>query len=103
MAKTSPSMLPSRIRERAAIPEPERPALRERYSDPDASWRHRSAISTRKGGGFYGFRIRAAVCARTELPVAWNVRTAREHELSLAEDLLQRVRERKFAPADGCS
>ena len=28
---------------------------RERYSDPDASWGHRSAVSTRKGGGFYGY------------------------------------------------
>jgi hypothetical protein len=26
----------------------------EEYSDPDASWGHRSAVSTRKGGGFYG-------------------------------------------------
>jgi hypothetical protein len=25
---------------------------RERYSDPDASWGHRSAVSTRRGGGF---------------------------------------------------
>ena len=24
---------------------------RQRYSDPDASWGHRSALSTRKGGG----------------------------------------------------
>jgi hypothetical protein len=24
------------------------------FSDPDASWGHRSAVSTRKGGGFYG-------------------------------------------------
>jgi hypothetical protein len=24
---------------------------RERFSDPDASWGHRSAVSTRKGGG----------------------------------------------------
>ncbi len=29
---------------------------RERFSDPDASWGHRSAVSTRKGGGFYGYR-----------------------------------------------
>src|SRR5262249_15040305 len=29
---------------------------RERYSDPDASWGHRSAISTRKGGGYYGYK-----------------------------------------------
>src|SRR5947209_15702764 len=41
---------------------------RERFSDPDASWGHRSAISTRKGGGYYGFKLHAAVCARTELP-----------------------------------
>src|SRR5207245_5612516 len=29
---------------------------RERFSDPDASWGHRSAVSTRKGGGFYGYQ-----------------------------------------------
>ena len=32
---------------------------RERFSDPDASWGHRSAVSTRKGGGFYGSRLRS--------------------------------------------
>jgi hypothetical protein len=41
---------------------------RERYSDVDATWGHRSAVSTRKGGGFYGYRLHAAVCARTDLP-----------------------------------
>jgi hypothetical protein len=40
---------------------------RQIYSDPDASWGHRSAVSTRKGGGFYGYRIHAAVCAVTGL------------------------------------
>jgi transposase len=72
---------------------------RERFSDPDASWGHRSAVSTRKGGGFYGFKLHAAVCARTDLPIAWEVSTARRNEASLADDLLARVRERKFAPA----
>jgi len=67
---------------------------RERFSDPDASWGHRSAVSTRKGGGFYGYKLSAAVCARTDLPVAWKVETARAHESSVADDLLQRVRER---------
>ena len=71
---------------------------RERFSDPDASWGHRSAISTRKGGGFYGYKLHAVMCERTELPVAWRVETARTHESSLADDLLQRVRERKFQP-----
>lgn len=34
---------------------------RKRY-DPDGTWGHRSAISTRKGGGFYGYKVHAAVC-----------------------------------------
>ena len=46
------------------------------FSDPDATWGHRSAISTRKGGGFYGFRLHMAVCAETDLPLAWSVETA---------------------------
>jgi IS5 family transposase len=71
---------------------------RERYSDPDASWGHRSAVSTRAAGSFYGFKLHQAVCAKTELPVAWRVETARTHEASLADDLLARVRERKFQP-----
>src|SRR5947209_12388281 len=50
---------------------------RERFSDPDASWGHRSAISTRKGGGFYGYKLQAAVCASTGLPLAWRVESAR--------------------------
>jgi hypothetical protein len=50
---------------------------RQVHSDPDASWGHRSAVSTRKGGGFYGYRIHAAVCAATGLPLAWQVETAR--------------------------
>jgi hypothetical protein len=41
---------------------------RERFSDPDASWGHRSAVSTRKGGGFYGYKLHLAVCTRTGLP-----------------------------------
>src|SRR5439155_25092548 len=31
---------------------------------------------------------------RTELPIGWRVETARAHESSVADDLLQRVRER---------
>jgi hypothetical protein len=51
---------------------------RRRYSDPDASWDHRSAVSIRKGGGFYGYKIDMAVCTDIGLPLAWNVRTARD-------------------------
>jgi hypothetical protein len=65
--------------------------LRERYSDPGASWGHRSAVSTRKGGGFYGWKLHLAVCTRTDLPIVGRVETGRTHEASLADDLLQRV------------
>ncbi len=70
---------------------------RERFSDPDASWGHRSAVSTRKGGGFYGYKAHAAVCARTDLPVAWRVETARAHESSFATALLDAAKARGFA------
>jgi IS5 family transposase len=58
------------------------------YSDPDASWGHRSAVSTRKGGGFYGYRIHMAVDTATDLPLAWRVETARAHESKLVPPLL---------------
>lgn len=65
---------------------------RERYSDPDASWGHRSAVSVRKGGGFYGYRLHAAVCVNTGLPVAWAVATARESESNFVADLFDTAR-----------
>jgi hypothetical protein len=71
---------------------------RQTYSDPDASWGHRSAISTRKGGGFYGYRIHAAVCTKTGLPLAWQVETARSHESNYVAPLLDAVRARGFSP-----
>jgi len=72
---------------------------RERYSDTDASWGHRSAVSTRKGGGFYGYRLHAAVCTKTDLPVAWRVETARDHETLSVTPLLDTAR-RRGAMAD---
>jgi hypothetical protein len=67
---------------------------RERYSDLDATWGHRSAISTRKGGGFYGYRLHAAVCSTTGLPVAWAVETAKAHESVTVPGLLDTARRR---------
>jgi hypothetical protein len=64
----------------------------EEYSDQDASWGHRSAISTRKGGGFYGYRLHLAICTRTELPVAWRVETARANESTFAAPLVEQAR-----------
>jgi IS5 family transposase len=64
---------------------------REKYSDPDASWGHRSAVSTRKGGGFYGYRIHMAVCAKTDLPLAWKVETAKMNESPTVAPLLDKL------------
>lgn len=61
------------------------------FSDPDASWGHRSAVSTRKGGGFYGYRLHLAVCSKTDLPFAWRVETARAHETLSVAPLLDRL------------
>jgi Transposase DDE domain len=68
------------------------------YSDRDASWGHRSAISTRKGGGFYGYRIHAAVCVRTGLPVSWEVASANAHESTFTAPLIDATKAHGFAP-----
>ncbi|MDQ3885775.1 MAG: transposase, partial [Actinomycetota bacterium] len=71
---------------------------RERYADPDASWGHRSAISTRKGGGFYGYKLHAAVCTKTDLPIAWRVGTASASEHKHMPSLLDTAIRRGFTP-----
>lgn len=71
---------------------------RQTYSDPDASWGHRSAVSTRKGGGFYGYKIHAAVCATTGIPLAWHIETAARNESLYVAPLLDAVRARGFQP-----
>jgi hypothetical protein len=72
--------------------------LRERFSDPDASWGHRSSISTRSGGGYYGYKVHAAVCATTGLPLAWEVHTAKDAEAPVVPCLLDTVARRDFSP-----
>ena len=72
--------------------------LRTRYADPDAGWGHRSSISTRKGGAFYGFKLHAAICTRTELPVAWTVKAANEPEQGEVGGLLDTLAGRGFTP-----
>ena len=67
---------------------------RETFSDPDASWGHRSAVSTRKGGGFYGFKLQMACCTKTGLPVAWSVETARANESMFVAPLLDAAKRR---------
>ena len=44
-----------------------------------------------------GYKVHAAVCARTDLPVAWQVETARAHESSFATALLDAAKDRGFA------
>jgi hypothetical protein len=71
---------------------------RERFSDPDASWGHRSAVSTRSGGGYYGFKLQLLACTRTGLPLAWQVETARRNESLFVAPLLDKALARGFQP-----
>jgi len=73
--------------------------LRLRYSDPDASWGHRSSISTRSGGGYYGYKIHAAVDVATGLPVAWTTHTAKDAEVPVVTDLLDAMSAKGFVPS----
>lgn len=68
----------------------------EEYSDKDASWGHRSAVSTRKGGGFYGFKVHASVDAKWDLPLAWTVATARDAEALYSLALVDATKARGF-------
>jgi transposase len=61
------------------------------FSDPDASWGHRSAVSTRKGGGFYGYRLHLATCAKTDLPLAWRIETGKANEVPTVAPLLDKL------------
>jgi hypothetical protein len=63
----------------------------EEYSDPDASWGHRSAVSTRKGGGFYGYKLHLVADAATDLPLAWTVETGAANELRTVVPLLDKL------------
>jgi hypothetical protein len=69
---------------------------RKTYADPDATWGHRSAVSTRAAGSFYGYKLHQVVCAETGLPLAWRVETAKDAESTFAVPLLESVRERGF-------
>src|SRR5881227_2086094 len=63
---------------------------------------HRSAVSTRKGGGFYGYRIHAAVCTTSGLPVAWQVESANVHESMRVASLLDTLKGRGLT-AETCA
>jgi hypothetical protein len=58
------------------------PPLSKTFSDPDASWGHRSAIFYPQGG-CYDYKVHAAVDVATGLPLAWIVQTARTSIIAL--------------------
>jgi transposase len=72
------------------------------HTDPDASWGHRSAISTRRGGGFFGYKLQAAVCTATGLPIAWSVQTAKANESNFVTELIDTA-QRRGAMAATCA
>lgn len=69
---------------------------RKKFSDPDASWGHRSAVSTRAAGSFYGFKVHAVTDTATDLPLAWTIRTAKDPELPELPGLLDDATRRGF-------
>jgi hypothetical protein len=71
---------------------------RQAYSDPDASWGHRSAVSTRAAGSFYGYKLHLAACTRTGLPLACRVETAKRNESLYVAPLLDTLIARGFQP-----
>lgn len=75
--------------------------LHTRFADPDAGWGHRSSISTRKGGAYYGYKIHASVCTTTDLPLAWTVEAANEPEQEQVPGLLDATLRRGFTPGAG--
>lgn len=73
------------------------------YSDSDAEWGHRSAISTRGHGGFYGFKLHQAVCTETDLPLFWDVTPASTpDEKSMVAPLIDGAKSLGFA-AETCA
>ena len=69
---------------------------RKTFSDPDASWGHRSAVGTRGAGGFYGYKVDAAVDVATGLPLAWSVRSAKHAEQNFALALIDQTKAQGF-------
>jgi Transposase DDE domain/Transposase domain (DUF772) len=67
---------------------------RETFSDPDASWGRRSAVSSRQAGSFYGYKLHLAVDTATELPLAWTVETGAANEIPTVLPLLDQLRSR---------
>jgi Transposase DDE domain len=53
-------------------------------------------VSTRKGGGYYGYKVHAAVDVATELPLASSTETASTSEQTIALPLIERAHERGF-------
>jgi hypothetical protein len=57
----------------------------------------RSAVSTRKGGGFFGFKLDAIACSQTGLPLAWRIESGNRQETLYGLALIDAVRARGFA------
>ena len=55
-------------------------------------------MSTRKGGGFYGYKLHLAVCTATGLPLAWHAETARRQESNFVAPLIDAMHARGFKP-----
>lgn len=71
---------------------------RDTFSDPDATTGKRSATSTRKAGFFFGYKLHLVVDTDTEIPIAWHLATAKQHESQFIPDLLLKLERGNFSP-----
>lgn len=71
---------------------------RQHYSDAYASWGAPLRYFHPQGRRFYGYKVHAAVCTTTGLPVAWKVLSANAPELAELPILLDAARDRGFTP-----
>jgi hypothetical protein len=70
---------------------------RKRFSDPDATWGHKSATGTAGSRGFFGYKWHQIVCAKWQVPVAWGLTTAKTHETLMFTPMLRKARDAGFA------
>ena len=101
--RTSPSTLPISLPSRTgSATSPSTGPERERFSDPDALLRtplRRSALA--RAAASTGTSSTQPSAPRTDLPIAWTVRTARTHESSVVSDLLADDQGSRLRPGDG--
>ncbi len=76
--------------------------LREKFSDPDASFGHRGATGTRGAGSHYSYRVHVMGTTDKGRPVAWYTHTGKDGEKARVPVLFRQASEHDIHP-ETCS